>query len=137
LQGDMTPRWQVYGGYSHLVGRVEKPFNSGTTATVATIIPAGNKVGLVPENMFSLWNRYRFDEHWAGGLGLIYQSSYFTSFNNTVTVPGFGRADAALYYDVDRRTRIALHVENLFDKQYYPTVNGDKKITPAAPRKAR
>jgi catecholate siderophore receptor len=137
LQGDVTPRWQVYGGYAHLDARVEKPFNSGTAAAVATIIPAGNKVGLVPENMFSLWNKYRLDEQWAAGLGLIYQSSYFTSFNNQVTIPGFSRVDAALYYSVDRRTRIALNVENLFDKKYYPTVDGDNNISPGAARSAR
>jgi catecholate siderophore receptor len=54
-----------------------------------------------------------------------------------VTVPGFGRVDAALYYDLDQRTRIALHLENLFDKQYYPTVDGDNNISPGAPRNAR
>ncbi|HKU71720.1 MAG TPA: TonB-dependent siderophore receptor [Burkholderiales bacterium] len=137
LQGDVTPRWQVFGGYSHLDARVEKPFNSGTAATIATIIPAGSKVGLVPENMFSLWNRYRLDEHWSAGLGLIHQSSYFTSFNNLVSVPGFSRADAALYYDIDKRTRVALNVENIFDKNYYPTVDGDNNISPGAPRNAR
>ena len=136
LQGDIMPTWHVYGGYAHLDGRVTKPVNSGTNAT-ATPIPAGNKIGLVPENTFSLWNKFDIGEKWGAGLGLIYQSSSFTSFNNTVKLPGFERVDAALYYAIDRKTRLALNVENLFDEKYYPTVDGDNNISPGAPRNVR
>ena len=50
LQGDVTRNWQVFGGYAYLNARVTQPFNSNTTATAASLVPAGNKVGLVPEN---------------------------------------------------------------------------------------
>jgi catecholate siderophore receptor len=41
--------------------------------------------------------------------------------------------DAALYYDIDRKNRLALNVENLFDRDYFPTADGDNNITPGAP----
>jgi len=134
LQGEVTRGWQVYGGYAHLDGRVTKPVSSGTAATV---FAAGNKIGLVPENTFSFWNKFDIDEKWGAGLGLIYQSSSFTSFNNTVKLPGFGRIDAAVYYTLDRNTRLALNLENILDKEYFPTVDGDNNISPGAPRNAR
>jgi len=36
-----------------------------------------------------------------------------------------------------RKTRIALNVENLLDKRYFPTVDGDNNISPGAPRTVR
>jgi len=137
LQGEVTRDWQVFGGYAFLDGRITKPISSGTAATPASVVPAGNKIGLVPENTFSLWNKFNLDEKWGAGLGLIYQSNSFTSFNNTVKLPGFGRIDAAVYYTFDRKTRLALNLENFFDKKYFPTVDGDNNISPGAPRNAR
>jgi catecholate siderophore receptor len=138
LQGVITPVWSVYGGFAHLNGTALTPISSGTTATVATIIPAGSKIGLVPENTFSLWNKFDRNRGLGAGLGLIYQSAYFTSFNNTVTVPGFTRVDAALYYTLaNGRSRISLNVENVLNTRYWPTVDGDNNISPGAPRNAR
>jgi catecholate siderophore receptor len=138
LQGEVTRNWDVYGGYAYLDGRITKPINSGTTATVASIIPAGNKIGLVPEHTLSLWNRFTVGGGWGTGLGIIYQSASFTSFTNSVKLPGFSRVDGALYYTMaESKTRLALNVENLFDKRYFPTVDGDNNISPGAPRTIR
>ena len=71
-------------------------------------------------------------------MGVIYQDDYFTSFNNTVEIPSFTRVDAALYYAfAGGKARVALNVENVFDKKYYPTVDGDNNISPGAPRNVR
>jgi len=138
LQGEVTRNWQVYGGYARLDGRITRPINSGTTATVASIIPAGNKIGLVPQNTLSLWNRFELGGGWGAGLGVIYQSESYTSFNNTVKLPAFARADGAIYYAfADGKTRVALNVENLFDKKYFPAVDGDNNISPGVPRFVR
>jgi len=138
LQGEVTRYWQVYGGYSYLNGKILQPISSGTAATAASVVPAGNKIGLVPQNMFSLWNQFNLGSGWGTGVGLIYQDEYFTSFNNTVKVPSFTRVDAALYYAfAGGKTRLQLNLENLFNKHYFPTVDGDNNISPGAPRNAR
>lgn len=55
-----------------------------------------------------------------------------------VELPAFTRADGALYYAFDGgKTRLALNVENLFDKKYFPTADGNNNISPGAPRNAR
>ena len=129
LQGEVTPRWLVYGGYSYLNGRITK-----TTSTAV----AGAKLQLVPEHQLSLWNRVSFGPSWAAGLGVVYQSSSFATLDNQVELPGFARADAALYYTFgDGKTRLALNVENLFDRNYYPTADGNNNISPGAPRNVR
>jgi catecholate siderophore receptor len=102
------------------------------------VVPAGNKIGLVPENTFSLWNQFNLGGGWGAGLGLIYQDESFTSFNNTVKIPSFTRVDGGLYYTfAGGKTRLQLNVENMFDKKYFPTVDGDNNISPGAPRNAR
>ena len=137
VQGDVTPRWQVYGGYAYLDGRITKSVSTGTTANAASVVPEGNRIGLVPEHTFSLWNKVRVREKWAAGLGLIYQSTSYTSFTNAVKLPAFGRVDTAVYYDVDRRNRLALNVENLLNREYFPTADGDNNISPGAPLTVR
>jgi catecholate siderophore receptor len=138
LQGDVTRNWQVFGGYAYLNARVTQPFNSNTTATTATLVPAGNKVGLVPENTLSLWNKFNLSHGWGTAVGLIYQGASYTSFTNTVKLPAFTRTDAALYYTLPGgKTRISLNAENIFNKKYWPTVDGDNNISVSAPANAR
>jgi catecholate siderophore receptor len=137
LQGDVTPVWQVYAGYAHLDGRVTRALNTGTAATAATTVPAGARLGLVPQNAFSAWNRFNLGGGWGAGLGIIHQSSAFASVSNTVTLPAFTRTDGALYYAINAKTRVSLNMENLTNRKYYPAVDGDNNISPGAPRNAK
>lgn len=128
LQGEVAPDWDIYAGYANLDGRIVK----GTT------VPAGRRVGLVPQDSLSVWNKFGLGGGWSAGFGIIHQSEAYTSTNNTVRLPAFTRADGAVYYlFADGKTRLALNVENLFDKQYYPTAHNDNNISPGAPRTAR
>lgn len=137
LQGEITRNWQVYAGYANLDARVTKALSTGTDPA-ASAIPVGRNIGLVPENMFSLWNRVNLSEQWGAGLGVIHQSASYASISNSVKLPGFTRVDGALYYTIkELKSRIALNVENLFDKNYYPTADSDNNISPGAPRTVR
>ncbi len=128
LQGEVMKNWDIYAGYANLDGRIVK----GTT------IPAGRRVGLVPQDSLSVWNKFSLGRGWSAGFGVIHQSEMYASTNNTVKLPAFTRADAALYYAfADGRTRLAVNVENLFDKKYFPTAHNDNNISPGAPRNAR
>lgn len=48
LQGDVTRRWQVYGGYAYLDGRVTQPVSTGTSAYTSfantVTLPASTRV---------------------------------------------------------------------------------------------
>ena len=98
-----------------------------------TII-AGNRVGLVPYNTFSVWNKYQFNPMWAGGLGVIHYSNFFASSDNTVRIPEFTRVDAAVILTLNPTWRAQLNIENLFDQKYYSTADGNNNITPGSPR---
>lgn len=124
VNGNLSSNWSIYAGYAHL---------SATIVSATKDAPAGARVGLVPKHQFSLWSRYAFNDHWGVGGGLVSQSSVYTSFDNAVVLPGYTRADAMAYWQ-QGRYRVSLNVDNLFDRHYYATANGDNQIMPGAPR---
>ncbi len=122
--GNLSPRWKISGGYANLFARVTEDTASA---------PAGRRVGLVPRHQGTLWTTYDLTDRIGAGAGVIRQSRMFTSFTNQVTLSGFTRVDALAYYRVGRY-RLSMNVENLFNRRYYPTANGDNNISPGAPR---
>ena len=137
LQGEVEPWWQVYAGYAYLDARVHKALSTGTDANAAAI-PEGRRIALAPRHTLSLWNRIALVGGWSTGLGVVHQDESFASISNAVRLPAFTRADGALYYTfASGKTRVALNVENLGNRRYYATADGDNNITPGAPRTAR
>lgn len=123
LTGQVTPEWSVIGGYSYALGKVK----------AAAAGPYTRLAGL-PDHTFSLWNRYDFTPAWGAAVGLIYQSSRYTSTSNTVIMAPYTRSDAALYYKITDTLTAQLNVDNIFDTNYFEFANSDTNITPAAPR---
>ncbi len=129
LNGYITNDWQSTLGYAYTNARV-------TSATSTTIVP-GNRIQLVPLNQFALWNKYQIDPVWGAALGVVYFSDSFASSDDTVKLPGFVRFDAALYMKINETWRAQLNVENIFNKGYWASADGNNNISPGAPRAAR
>jgi catecholate siderophore receptor len=91
-------------------------------------------VALVPRHSFSLWNKYQFTEMFGAGIGMIHQTKVYAGADNTVSLPGYTRFDAAVYANVTENVKAQLNVQNLFDRKYYSTANSNNNITPGAPR---
>lgn len=121
--GHVTDKWQVIGGYS-----LQDAVITSRTSTAAP----GKKVALVPRNMASLWNKYDFTQQWAAAIGVINQSRQFASVDNTVRLKGYTRFDGAVYYNITPDYRVQLNVENLFDKKYIATADGNNNISPGS-----
>jgi len=134
VQGQVTERWQTYGGFALLDASVVKA--TGGSATSAAV-PAGTKVPLVPRTAASWWNKVDLTERWSLGLGVVYQAETFASTTNAVRLPSFTRADAAVFVKVGAKGRLALNVENLLDKRYTPTAGNDFNISVGTPRRAQ
>jgi catecholate siderophore receptor len=124
LSGRATTLWSIAGGYAYQDAFV-------TSATTAA--PAGAHVGQVPHNTFSLWNHYQVHPRFAAGLGVLYRSDMFATIDNTVTLPGYTRVDAAAFFLLTRQVRLQANVENLFDKHYYLNADSNTNISPGFP----
>jgi len=54
----------------------------------------------------------------------------FTTIDNTVTLPGYLRADAALYISLTESVRLRGNLENLFNKRYFANADSNTNISP-------
>jgi catecholate siderophore receptor len=124
LAGKLTEQWQVIGSYAYQDAKTTRAVN-GT--------PAGRVLPQTPEHTAGLWNRYDFSPHWGIGLGAIYRSDGFAAISNAVTLKSYTRFDGAVYYTLNERFSAQLNVENLFDKEYFPSAHTDNNITTGAP----
>jgi catecholate siderophore receptor len=126
LSGRVNDHWKVVGGYARQDGELLE--------RLSATAPEGATLAQLPEHSLSLWNRFDFNDAWGAGIGVIHRSSLFPSTDNAVTVPGYTRFDAAVYYAVNERLQLQLNAENLFDREYFVSANSNNNITPGSPR---
>ncbi|HJQ27252.1 MAG TPA: TonB-dependent siderophore receptor [Blastocatellia bacterium] len=128
LSGSVTRAWKISGGYAYQDAFITRD----TTAA-----RAGAQVAQVPHHNFSLWNNYQVTARLGAGLGLIHRSDMFAAIDNKVTLPGYTRADAAVFFALTEKLRLQANVENLFDRRYYINADSNTNISPGSPRAIR
>jgi catecholate siderophore receptor len=129
LERNITDKWQVSAGFALQEAKV-------TRHTAAC--PSGEcEVPLVPHHQFSVWNRFNVSKALGFGLGVIAATRSYASISNAVTLPGYARADAALFYALSDGIEAQVNVENLLGADYFPTAHSDNNIAPGAPTTAR
>jgi catecholate siderophore receptor len=129
LTSYVTKDWQTVLGYAYTDARI----TSNTSSTVV----AGNRVQLVPLHQFSWWNKYQFTPVWAASLGVIYFSDSFASSDDSITLPGFFRVDAGVFAKINETWKAQINVENLFNKGYWASADGNNNLYPGQPRTVR
>lgn len=113
LAGNLTPRWQVFGGYTYLDGHlINTPAASGAAGDVPMNMPRHNA---------TLWTTYALTPHWSVGGGTIWESRRFANATNTVSVPSFVRFDATVAYTRAKYT-VRLNLFNLTNVRYFDQV---------------
>ncbi|MGA9581316.1 MAG: TonB-dependent siderophore receptor [Allosphingosinicella sp.] len=129
LERNVTDKWQISAGYALQKAKV-------TRATSAC--PGGDcEAPLVPRHQFSVWNRYNFTSALGFGLGVVAASKSYASLGNSVTLPGYARVDAAVFYELTDGIEAQVNVENLLGADYFATAHSDNNIAPGAPTTAR
>ena len=124
VNGTMTRKWKIVGGYAWQDAFI----TSGTT-----VARTGAQVAQVPHHTFSLWNNYQVIRRLGVGLGLVGRTRMFAAVDNTVTLPGYLRTDAAVFFSVTEKIRLQANVENLLGKTYYVNADNNNNISPGYP----
>lgn len=112
--GKVTPQWDVFANYTYLA--------SVTLSSPASPRRDGQALGNTPRHAFNVWTTYRLPAGWTLGYG-----SHFVGRRN-VTSEGNGTLGAYWVhnlmagYDVNRRLRFQLNIDNLFDRAYVERV---------------
>jgi catecholate siderophore receptor len=125
--GSVVDRWEIAAGLARQSASIVK-------ATAAS--PAGATVPLVPALQASLWNKVTLSKKLSVGAGVVHQSKVYAAIDNKVVLPEFARFDGALYATVARGVAAQLNVENVFNRRYFATANGNNNIAPGSPRAA-
>jgi iron complex outermembrane receptor protein len=140
VTAQLAPGWNVISGYAYTDAEVTKDNDLTLVA---------KRLANVPYNKFTLWSTYFLQDGPFKGFGLGGGIFAFTNRNSTifeggVDMPGYVRADAALYYNYDlkpgswlgaKNVNVALNVRNLLDQRYVATsYNGSSQFFFGEPR---
>jgi catecholate siderophore receptor len=113
--GNVTPRWQVFGGATWLDAEITE---SDDPANVGSRFPN------VPRFNASLLSTYALTGRLQVGGQAYYQSALRggTYAATPATVPGYWRFDAVARYRVSNAVEARINVLNLTDKRYYDAI---------------
>ena len=125
VNGQVTADWSVAGGYAYQDAVV-------TSATASA--REGAVVGQVPRHTVSLWNRYQFRPSFSAAVGIVHRTKMFATIDDSVTLPGYTRVDAAVYLTLLSSLRLQLNVENLLDREYWANADSNTNLSPGSPR---
>jgi catecholate siderophore receptor len=128
VNGRIVRSWMVAGGYA---------YQDAFIANATSVASPGARVAQVPRHTFSLWNNYQFVRRLGAGLGLVHRADMYASIDNTVILPSYTRADAALFVSLSERMRLQTNIENLFNAKYYENADSNTNISPGAARSFR
>jgi len=123
LSAALTPwkNWRVEGNYAVLRARYDELREAGGADR------AGKRPTDVPEQVANLW-LHRLIGPVQASLGGRYVGKRYADNANSVTLPGYAVADAALAWKYDSQTTLRLIGRNLTDKVYATTSYGSQQF---------
>ncbi|WP_455921198.1 TonB-dependent siderophore receptor [Pseudomonas putida] len=136
VTGRLAPRWDVIGTYAYT-----------HTEILDDPTDEGNRLNNAPMHTASLYLTHHLalpeeTGQWHLGGGARYVGKRAGDNDNSFWMDSYTVADAFLRWDIPTsgyKTRLQLNVDNLFDKQYYPsnTGSGQLQVNEGEPRTAR
>ncbi len=129
--GQITERWQVFGGYSFLDSEL---VNNGNYLTNAN--NNGKEFPNTPRHSLSLWSTYGITKDLTVGGGAFYVSKVYGNAANTLYIPSYWRFDAMAGYQVTQNVALQLNVQNVFDKRYFDKAYSTHMVSVAPGRVA-
>lgn len=126
LDGRITKRWTLTGGYAFQDGEI--------TRSISATAQAGATMAQVPRHSLSLWNKYDLTPKVAAAVGVVHRGDLFVATDNLVTLPAATRVDGALFWNATAKWRAQVNVENVLNARYFASANSNNNILPGSPR---
>lgn len=142
--GNITPEWNVFGGYTYMDSEVRDGGITTTTAvdtatgrTVTAFAPAattGKQFPNTPKHSFTAFTNYKVTPALTLGGGAIYMSKNYGGYSDTRIItngavvitkslarvaPAYWRFDANASYAFSDAIQLQVNVNNLTNKRYY------------------
>lgn len=119
IRGQLSKHWNLAAGYAYTATKYLRGAATQQGQTFSTFTPRHN---------LNLWAQYEVPHSVLPGLEVgagvrVVSDFYNQSGNTTVRAPGFGVAALRVGYKINERYRLALNIDNLFDKIYWEKVS--------------
>ncbi|QYU69048.1 TonB-dependent siderophore receptor [Leptolyngbya sp. 15MV] len=130
--GNLTPRWNLFAGYTYLDGEVTESNRA---------FEVGQRLDGTPKHSLTAWTSYAVTDALILGGGVQHVSSrtsdvrQSTTSNITITVPAYTVFDAFAEYRFSPNVGARINVYNIGDESYFYSFGSGQSI-PAASRAA-
>jgi catecholate siderophore receptor len=135
FSGNVTPKWQVFGGYTYMDSELVRGAYTG--------VNQGDPLANTPKHTFSTFTTYKITRQIALGGGAYYVSTSFGGNQggagggaNRVYAPSYTRYDAFASWSINPKVDLQLNIQNLTDERYIARTNGVHHADPAPGRQA-
>ena len=135
FSGNLTPKWQVFGGYTYMDSELVKG--------AYTSVNQGDPLANTPKHSFSSFSTYRVTKAISLGGGAYYVSKSFGGNQggagggtNKIYAPSYWRYDAFASWTFSPKLDLQLNIQNLTDERYIMRTNGVHHADPAPGRQA-
>lgn len=115
INGNLTPRWSLFGGYTYLDARITDSADPNAI---------GKRFANVPQHSLALLTSYALTDRLTFGVQGQYRSRIYggTYDANTNSLPGYWKFDAVARFKLTDAVELRANVTNLTDKRYYDAI---------------
>ena len=125
LQGDLWRGARASASYTYNDARI--------TASLEPAIKVGARAEMTPRQRASVWLDQALADGFSIGIGVLASSDQYALSDNTVRLPGYARADAALNYRL-HQYEVKLKINNIANTRFHESAINNVQIQPGAPR---
>ncbi len=115
VNGNVTDRWQLFGGYTFMHSEITRSNNAAEV---------GREFGNTPNHSLSLWTSYRLPYGVDLGGGAQYVGDRFNTNTGARTAPAYWVVDAMAAYRVSEQLTLRVNGLNIANERYIDRVGG-------------
>lgn len=134
--GNVTDKWNVFGGYTFLDAEQTRVGDSPDQNAVGSAGSKGKQLHGTPKHAASFWSTYKVLPRVTLGGGLFYTGKVYADPSNNGYIPSYVRFDLMAKYNISQNLDVQLNVQNLTDKRYFNTTYFRHYAIPAPGRVA-
>lgn len=151
FNGNITPKWNVFGGYTYMDAKIVDGGYTITSGVAAPSVNTGKRFPNTPKHSFTLFTNYQPTDKLQIGGGAIYMGKVYGGYSDVRSVvngkvvisselarsvPSYWRFDANASYKFSDAIQLQLNVQNVFNKLYYDKAYAAHYASQAAGRTA-
>ncbi|MBX3628526.1 MAG: TonB-dependent siderophore receptor [Nitrosomonas sp.] len=119
--GNITDKWNVFGGYTFLDAEQTKVGDSTDQNAVGSASSKGKQLHGTPKHAASVWSTYQILPRVTFGGGLFYTGKVYADPSNNGYIPSYVRFDLMAKYNISQNFDVQVNIQNLTNTRYFNT----------------